>query len=61
MRHFRSGTSPRFSNKTWRTLLCEGSLEDIGPSKLHKSSINQEWSWLKLYAVQVPPCDQSEV
>ncbi|KRZ30937.1 hypothetical protein T4B_6197 [Trichinella pseudospiralis] len=48
------------SNKTWRTLFCEGSLEDIGPSKRHKSSINQEWSWLKLYAVQVPPCDQSE-
>ncbi|KRY96045.1 hypothetical protein T4C_7206, partial [Trichinella pseudospiralis] len=41
--------------------LCEGSLEDIGPSKRHKSSINQESSWLKLDAVQVPSCDRSEV
>ncbi|KRZ20958.1 hypothetical protein T4B_8430 [Trichinella pseudospiralis] len=48
------------SNKTWRTLLCEGSLEDTGPSKRHKSSINQESSWLKLDAVQVPSCDRSE-
>ncbi|KRY81347.1 hypothetical protein T4D_17131 [Trichinella pseudospiralis] len=58
------------SNKTWRTLLCEGSLEDIGSlrSILYKdrrsgrrSSINQESSWLKLDAVQVPSCDWSEV
>ncbi|KRX99123.1 hypothetical protein T4B_7393 [Trichinella pseudospiralis] len=52
------------SNKTWRTLLCEGSLRSIlykDRRSGRRSSINQESSWLKLDAVQVPSCDRSEV
>ncbi|KRZ29675.1 hypothetical protein T4C_5688 [Trichinella pseudospiralis] len=47
------------SNKTWRTLLCEGSLEDIGVVVVEVGPVvvnRVDNSW-----IQVPSCDRSEV